>query len=71
MFSYFIDVFCESKKTDVRLDRSWQNSLYMNVVLSQLQPCSIKVALTKINNNDNKYMMCFQAKTVLFPKTEP
>ena len=47
MFSYFIDVFCESKKTDVRLDRSWQNSLYMNVVLSQLQPCSIKVALTK------------------------
>ena len=47
LFSYFINVLSEKMKRDVCLDRSWQNSLYMDVVLSQLQPCSIKVALPK------------------------
>ena len=51
MFSYITDILSETITRDVRLDKSWQNSLYMNVVLSQLQSCSIKVALQKKHNN--------------------
>ena len=47
MFSYITDILGEKITTDIWLDRSWQNSLYLNVVLSQLQPRSIKVTLTK------------------------